>query len=249
MAFTYKRPVDNCGDGNNRGTSPYPDGRHWQSFPVLYSLDVIGEYTFTKNTPEEVHDAMRNCFEYINDILGFEAFRLTENPDNAKIKCVFGDLGGTTRGRCSSNFSRTTKKMNRSTILMDNSNRNWFISPTPKCSGGGSYHDIANVFQHEILHAIGIQHNTVNSKATIASGAPAGSTYRRTLTKNEIDVIRKLYAKWVKEPGQPTPTPTPEPVEPTPVPEPPQPEPTPEETKIDYIYAFLAKKFPDFISP
>ena len=193
MAFVYQKPTDTCGDGNGSSVQS-SHGAYWQSFPVLYSIDVIGEYNFAKDSQETVFNAVMNCFAYVNDLVKFEFFKYTEDEDKAKLKVSFGPLGDSTLGRCSTN--RTSKRINRGTIIMDSSSRKWRVSPNQHCSSYGTYYDIQNTLTHEIGHAIGLAHNFGDKKATMYNKAGRGTTYRRTFSKGERELINRIYGKF-----------------------------------------------------
>jgi hypothetical protein len=195
MAFVYKRPTDTCGDGN--GSAIQADhGVTWKSFPVPYSIDVIGEYNFAKDSQEEVFNAVMNCFAYVNDLLGFEFFKYTEDESKAKLKFAFAPFSGSTLGRCSMNWSTSRKSYNRGTIMLDSSSRKWRVSPNQHCSSYGTYYDIGSTLTHEIGHAIGLAHNLGDKKATMYNNASRGTTHRRTFSKGERELISKIYGKF-----------------------------------------------------
>ena len=213
-SFVYNKPVDTCGDGNGSAIRA-THGVYWQSFPVPFSIDVIGEYNFAKNTPQEVHNAVMNCFMYVNDVMGFEFFKYVDNPTNAKLKVAFGPFSGSTLGRCSMNWSTSKKSYNRGTITLDSSSRKWFINPKQSCSGGGDYYDIGNTLTHEIGHSIGLAHNLGDTKSTMYNNANRGSTYRRTFSRGEVELLRNIYKMYVGYDYNPSPSPPP-PEPPTP---------------------------------
>lgn len=123
----------------------------------------------------------KNLYLYQNDeVYGLRVY-------DGSIDGEYGTLGVTTR------YWPWAEYITWATMKVD-SDENWY---TGTRSPAGTEPDLLSVLTHEMGHAIGIKHTdqpcTGNSRPTMCTGVPVGTTYLRTLETDDKSAIQFLY--------------------------------------------------------
>jgi predicted Zn-dependent protease len=187
---------DLCGNGGQVFTRHSPRIR-WTKFPVVYYIDSVNAPVTDKSTVDYAINRAFNGFNVAyqlakgrNDVTMFSK---TVDRTQAKIIVQWQYLDGALRnlGRCYYSWY-TTGQMKSAQVNFDVADK-WYISTVERCGYSGLYFDIQNIAMHEIGHAIGLAHNTVDAYATMYPTSKAGETLRRSLGNADLAAFRDLY--------------------------------------------------------
>lgn len=187
---------DLCGNGGFTFTKHSPR-ISWRKFPIMYHIDASSSPVTDKSTVEYAITRAFNVYnaavQTIKNNSGFQMFARTMDPALAKVKVRWQYLDGALRnlGRCYYRWY-TTGQMISADVNFDVADK-WYISAVERCGYSGLYFDIQNVAGHEIGHAVGLAHNTVDAYSTMYPTSKAGETLRRTLGNADIEALRDLY--------------------------------------------------------
>jgi hypothetical protein len=187
---TITEQRDACGDGLPTYMLTKPR-MAWKTFPVFYHVDPTN---CNHKNKTEVIGAIHSSFESYNIILKKQAFALTSDRANARIKIFWaghdGPLGQL--AVCNYSYYPTKGEMISATIKFDQ-NDQWFKNPSLQCGYSGSLFDIENCAAHEIGHGLGLSHVFNDPLSTMYPTMKKGETLRRTLDTGTKNAVKNLY--------------------------------------------------------
>jgi Matrixin len=190
---------DICGDGGQAYTAHTPKIA-WKQFPILYHVDASSAPVTDKAVVEAAIDKAFNTYNAVYRVIKKNdtviMFKRTMDPALAKVKARWQYLDGALRnlGRCYYSWwvKQPVGELKSASINFDTADK-WFTSAVERCGYSGLYFDIQNVAAHEIGHACGLAHNTVDPYSTMYPTSKCGETLRRSLGAADIKALTDLY--------------------------------------------------------
>lgn len=187
---TFAEQRDTCGNGIGVYMLTKPQ-MAWKQFPVYYHVDPTN--CSYKDKPAVVK-AIQTAFDSYNTVLGKQAFKITTDRANAKIK-VFWALHDGPLGQlaiCNYQYYPTRGEIIGATIKFDQSD-SWFVNEAAQCGYTNDPFDIQNCATHELAHAAGLAHVFNDPLSTVYPTCKRGETLRRSLDTGTIKGIKYLY--------------------------------------------------------
>ena len=183
---------DNCGEGHDYYVQ-VPSKTIWKKFPILVFIDE-SRYPGTESKLE-ARLGIKRVIDQVNSIMGFSFYSIRLDKSISNLIIEFGELSsGIGKAEYSYRFGSPNETYKGRVIL--NTRTKWFINSSEQCHSSGFKFHMPATIAHEIGHTVGLDHNTLDNKATMRPFSQAGETLRETFGLSEKTFMHKFYDKF-----------------------------------------------------
>lgn len=185
---TVQEQIDKCGIGLGYYVPTKPE-MAWKKFPVNFYVDPTNCTSVSDKS--QAINAIKDCFQEYNVVLGKSAFVLVTASSMAKIKISWASQDGPNGRLGICNYSYySTGELISSTIKFDSAD-SWMTENVLQCGYSGTKYNMRECGKHEIGHALGLSHVYNDERSTMFHTMKKGE--HRVLDKGTVNGIKYLY--------------------------------------------------------